>query len=163
MANKNIKIQQNNGEGYDTLFPHTLGGIVELTGYTKPASTSAISEDDSVNTAIGKLEKGLDGKVDDSSVVTTLGVDNTTIPTSKAVSDAIAGSAMFKNGSGTFTSGETTYTVTDAFITADTMVIVSPTSEKLGSWSVESSAGSFTITSDATETNAVTFDWGAVK
>jgi parallel beta-helix repeat protein len=60
MANKNIKIQQNNGEGYDTLFPHTLGGIVELTGYTKPASTSAVSEEDSVNTAIGKLEKGLD-------------------------------------------------------------------------------------------------------
>jgi hypothetical protein len=70
---------------------------------------------------------------------------------------------MFKNGSGTFTSGETTYTVTDAFITANTMVIVSPTSEKLGSWSVESSAGSFTITSDETETVAVTFDWGAVK
>ena len=100
MANKNIKIQQNNGGGYDTLFPHTLGGIVELTGYTVPASTSAISEDDSVNTAIGKLEKGLDGKVDDSSVVTTLGVDNTTIPTSKAVSDAIAGS-----GSGVPTGG----------------------------------------------------------
>jgi hypothetical protein len=33
-----------------------------MTGYSKPSSTSAISTSDSLNTAIGKLEKALDGK-----------------------------------------------------------------------------------------------------
>ena len=33
-----------------------------LTGYTKPTSTSAISATDSLNAALGKLEKALDGK-----------------------------------------------------------------------------------------------------
>lgn len=77
--------------------------------------------------------------------------------------EAIGNNAKYKNGSGTFTANGTTYTVTDAFITANTLVIVSPTSEKLGSWTVASTNGSFTITSDATETTAVTFDWGAMK
>ena len=39
------------------------GGDVDLTGYTKPASTSAIAATDSVNEAIGKLEKGLENAV----------------------------------------------------------------------------------------------------
>jgi len=81
---------------------------------------------------------------------------------SSVVSD-IDGKALFKNGTGTFTSGGTTYQVTDSFITATTMVIVSPTQVKIGNWSVVSTAGSFTITSDATETADVTFDWGATK
>lgn len=72
-------------------------------------------------------------------------------------------SAKFKNGNDSFTLGETSYTVTDAFITANTLVIVSPTSIKVGDWSVESSAGSFTITSSDTETIAVDFDWAATK
>lgn len=71
--------------------------------------------------------------------------------------------AEFKNGTDTFTSGGTTYTVTDTFITINTLVTVIPTSVKLGNWTVESANGSFTITSDATETIAVTFDWGAAK
>lgn len=36
--------------------------ITTMTGYTKPSSTSAIRESDSLNTAMGKLEKGLEGK-----------------------------------------------------------------------------------------------------
>ena len=72
------------------------------------------------------------------------------------------GKASFKNGSGTFPAG-TTYTVTDAFVTTNTLVTVSPTAEKKGSWSVNSANGSFTITSDTAETTGVTFDWGAVK
>ena len=71
--------------------------------------------------------------------------------------------ALFKSGSGTFASGGTTCTVTDAFVTASSMVVVSPTAAKLGVWSVVSASGSFTITSDTTETNAVTFDWGCTK
>lgn len=39
------------------------GGDVDLTGYTKPVSTSAIAATDSVNDAIGKLEKGLEGAI----------------------------------------------------------------------------------------------------
>lgn len=71
--------------------------------------------------------------------------------------------AEFKSSSGTFTSGGTTYTVTDSFITSSTQVIVSPTQEKIGNWTVDSASGSFTITSDETETSTVTFDWGATK
>ena len=36
--------------------------ITAMTGYSKPSSTSAIGTGDSLNTAIGKLEKALDGK-----------------------------------------------------------------------------------------------------
>ena len=39
------------------------GGDIDLTGYTKPASTSAIAATDTVNEAIGKLEKGLEAAV----------------------------------------------------------------------------------------------------
>jgi len=71
--------------------------------------------------------------------------------------------AMFKNGSDTFASGGSTKTVTDSFITASTQVIVSPLLEKQGAWIVTSTTGSFTITSDTTETVDVGFDWGATK
>ena len=37
--------------------------ITALTGYSKPSSTSAIGTSDSLNAALGKLEKGLDGKL----------------------------------------------------------------------------------------------------
>ena len=41
---------------------HNSGQITAMTGYAKPTSTSAISTSDSLNAAIGKLEKALDGK-----------------------------------------------------------------------------------------------------
>lgn len=48
----------------DVVASVTIGGAdVDLTGYTKPASTSAIAATDSVNDAIGKLEKGLENAV----------------------------------------------------------------------------------------------------
>lgn len=40
---------------------HT-GGQVTLTEYSKPSSTSAIASSDTLNVAIGKIEKALDGK-----------------------------------------------------------------------------------------------------
>ena len=40
----------------------TSGTQITLGGYTKPSSTSAITSADSLNTAIGKLEVGIDGK-----------------------------------------------------------------------------------------------------
>ena len=41
---------------------HVSSGITAMTGYTKAASVSAIAVTDSLNVAIGKLEKALDGK-----------------------------------------------------------------------------------------------------
>jgi len=44
---------------FDTLYTTVL---LKLTGYSKPASTSAIAATDSINAALGKLEYGLDAK-----------------------------------------------------------------------------------------------------
>lgn len=44
--------------------------ITALTGYQKPGSATAITATDSLNTAIGKLEKGLDNKLNTSDVQT---------------------------------------------------------------------------------------------
>ena len=38
------------------------GADIALTGYAKPGATSAVGAADTINAAIGKLEKGLDGK-----------------------------------------------------------------------------------------------------
>lgn len=46
-----------------------VGTEVSLTGYSMPASSSAVSSSDTVNDAIGKLEKTLGDKAEDSSVV----------------------------------------------------------------------------------------------
>ena len=87
----------------------------------------------------------------------------------QATADA---AAIYKNGKGfTFPAAATQYQVTDAFITVDTMVTVSPTSKKENFWDVESFAGYFIVYSKdgdpeaeaKAETNAVTFDWSAVK
>ena len=69
-------------------------------------------------------------------------------------------SALFKNGSTFFPSGGTSCTVTDPFITTNTQVVVSPTGTKIGTWTVTAWPGWFGISSDATETSPVTFDWG---
>ena len=44
----------------DANHTHTSNDILRMTGYIKPADTSAIADTDSLNVAIGKLEKGLD-------------------------------------------------------------------------------------------------------
>ena len=41
---------------------HKTEDINVLTGYTKPYSTDALKETDTLNEALGKLERGLDGK-----------------------------------------------------------------------------------------------------
>ena len=67
-------------------------------------------------------------------------------------------------GSDTFPLGETSYVVTNAFITLGTWVDVSPDlTNKQGTWTVVSANGYFTITSDATETSNIGFDWRATK
>ena len=44
--------------------------VTAMTGYTKASSVAAIATTDSLNTAIGKLEKGIDGKVDANAAIT---------------------------------------------------------------------------------------------
>ena len=44
----------------DTSHIHTSADVNKMTGYSKPTTTSAILETDTLNAAIGKLEKGLD-------------------------------------------------------------------------------------------------------
>ena len=80
------------------------------------------------------------------------------------VTSFIDSKALFKNDSATFAAG-TSFVVTDAFITADTQVIISPdpAAELAGTWSVVSAEGSFTVTSSETEPVDVDFDWGATK
>lgn len=46
--------------------------INALTGYSKPSSTGALSTSDTLNSALGKLEKALDGKASTGSVTTAL-------------------------------------------------------------------------------------------
>ena len=41
------------------------GGVISLTGYTKPTTTGAIAATDTVNQAIGKLEKSMEGVISD--------------------------------------------------------------------------------------------------
>ena len=107
--------------------------------------------------------------VDDTAAGVVLGqIPDGTITEAKleaSVVSEIDGKALFKNGSSTFSSGGTTCTVTDAFITANTQVVIGPdpAAAPAGSWSVVSAAGSFTITSTATEPASIDFDWGATK
>ena len=44
----------------DTDHTHTSENVAKMTGYVKPADTSAITASDTLNSAIGKLEKALD-------------------------------------------------------------------------------------------------------
>ena len=44
----------------DNSHKHTAEDIIKMTGYSKPTVSSAILETDTLNAAIGKLEKGLD-------------------------------------------------------------------------------------------------------
>lgn len=75
--------------------------------------------------------------------------------------ESLHGKAEFKTGTGNFVTG-LTQVVNDAFITADTFVNVTATGTKNGTWTVDSAAGSFTITSDTAETNCA-FEWNATK
>jgi hypothetical protein len=72
-----------------------------------------------------------------------------------------SGTAATKVGTASFPGGGTTDVVTDAFITVNTFVVISPTGTKVGEWTVEAAAGSFTVTSDSTEAATATYDWGA--
>jgi hypothetical protein len=68
---------------------HNSSEVTSLTGYSKPSSTSAITTSDTLNSAVGKLEKALDGKA-----ATSHGTHVTySTDTPRAVGTASAGSA----------------------------------------------------------------------
>ena len=52
------------------------GADVALTGYAKPDSTSAVAATDTINAAIGKIEKALDDKVAANAAITASGTTN---------------------------------------------------------------------------------------
>lgn len=62
LNNKVDKTTTINGQALSQTSITITGANVALTGYAKGASADAITASDSVNAAIGKLEKGLDGK-----------------------------------------------------------------------------------------------------
>ncbi len=69
--------------------------------------------------------------------------------------------AKFKKSNSIYTDNDNSQTFTDSFCTTNslvTIVITSVTPPK-GVWSVESAAGSFTITSTVAEDNDITFDY----
>ena len=63
----------------------------------------------------------------------------------------------------TFPANETTYTVNVSGLTANDLVKITPQGTKVGTWSVISTNGSFTITSDTTETSTVSFAYEITK
>ena len=67
-------------------------------------------------------------------------------------------------GSGVLGPSTNTATVTNSDIDANTYVSIYPLgTNKAGTWTVNSIAGSFVITSTKTETNACYFKWSAIK
>lgn len=71
------------------------------------------------------------------------------------------GSAAFKSSSSTFTTRGTSQSFIDAFCTANSLVTIAITSstKPQGIWIVNSANGSFVITSTASETVNITFDY----
>ena len=68
---------------------HNSSEVTAMTGYSKPSATSAVAASDSLNAAVGKLEKALDGKA-----ATSHGTHVTySSETPKAAGTASAGSA----------------------------------------------------------------------
>lgn len=75
------------------------------------------------------------------------------------------GSALFKSASSTFTTRGTSQSFTDTFCTVNSLVTIAITSstKPQGIWTVDSSNGSFTITSTVAETADITFDYYVQK
>jgi hypothetical protein len=112
---------------FDALY---TAALLALTGYTKPASTSAIATTDSINVAFGKLEKGLDGKQASPATLTALPASGTALAdnTIYNVADAV-GTYVFTppptgQAHGKFT---TAATVAISFATGATFIGAAPT------------------------------------
>ena len=70
---------------------HTAANITALTGYTKALSASAIAATDSLNVALGKLEKALDGKAPTGNYAVVGHNHNDVYNTKSEITDLLAG------------------------------------------------------------------------
>lgn len=102
---------------------HT-GTQVTLTGYSKPTSTAAIATTDTVNAAIGKLEKALDGKQAAGSYAAASHNHNSTYLGISATAAAATKLATARTINGVSFDGTANITVTDSTKVAPTGTIV---------------------------------------
>lgn len=96
--------------------------INAMTGYSKPSSTSAISASDTLNSAIGKLEKALDGKGTSS---LTIGTTSTTAAAGNHTHSAYVNQNAFSKvvvGSTTVTADS----ITDSLTLVGSNVTITP-------------------------------------
>lgn len=104
---------------------HTHTGTqVALTGYAKPTATSAIATTDSLNSAIGKLEKALDGKQAAGSYAAASHNHDTAYLGKTATAAAATKLATARTINGVAFDGTANITVTDSSKVAPTGTIV---------------------------------------
>ena len=90
------------------VWPETVTDNITVKNYTKPSSTSAIVSDDLLNTALGKLEKALDGKQAAGSYVpTTRKVNNKALSADISLTYSDVGAAPTSHNHGNLTSAGT--------------------------------------------------------
>lgn len=85
--------------------------------------------------------------------------DVPTTPVTKKITWANIKKFLRPVKSGTFASGSNSYVMSDAEVTADSIIDVYAQTEPVGFWTVESASGQFTINSSKTETSNVVFKY----
>jgi len=77
--------KQGSGSYAPTTHTHTSGDVTALTGYTKASTAAEIAATDSLNTALGKIQKSLDGKQASGSYAAADHTHSGYVPTSRTV------------------------------------------------------------------------------
>lgn len=117
---------------------HNASEVTAMTGYSKPSATSAISTTDTLNAAIGKLEKALDGKQASGSYASAshnhnsdyLGISATAVAATKlATSRTINGVAF--DGTSDITIADSTKVAPTGTIVANRVAIFNDTTGKV--------------------------------
>lgn len=125
------------GKGYLTsVTAHNQASntITAMTGYSKPATTSAIADTDDLNTAIGKLEKALDNKGTSS---LTLGTTHTTAAYGDHTHTDYVKSISVNNGTAVTPDEDGIANIeinTDVFTTTSNGLVPAPTAANLGKY-----------------------------
>jgi hypothetical protein len=156
-------------EDFTTTEKTKLSGIeAGANNYSHPANhpPSIITQDTNNRFTTDAEKTAWNAKADNSALTAHL-ADNVAHVTAaerttwNAKQSADATLAKFKSGSSTYTDNDTAQTFADAFCTAASLVTISITSGTApqGIWTVNSAAGSFTITSTVAESNDITFDY----
>jgi len=139
-----------------------LQALADTAGFVKKTGDGAYSVDTATYnnyshpTGDGNLHVPATGTTNSGKVLTA-GATAGAITWEEASGGSVTSATM--TGTGAFSASATTDTVTDGFITANTFVVISPTGTQAGSWSVEATTGSFTVTSDTAEADTATYDW----